>query len=236
MTYRRIEEIKDLDVSTDDSSSHQARTQGTKTPTGNLESDKKRSSLFPKPRPPPKHPDDEDDISQYSRVQIIDTSFRIQQALEDRALPGVRRLTVQDLEDPESLAIYLATAYGLPEADCLVILQECGPQLQDIKAELKSLVYDESEDVIIEDPEGCIIGTLRTSGMTPEERIQAILSDFNAQRKHESPPRSEGEDDGAASSSKKSGRYGVAAHAYQYDNGIFIRDEDGKDIRLYYYS
>jgi hypothetical protein len=62
-------------------------------------------------------------------VQVIDTSFRIQKARKGKALPGVTKLTMQDLQDPESLAVYLATVYGLPEEDCLVVLQECAPQL-----------------------------------------------------------------------------------------------------------
>jgi hypothetical protein len=37
----------------------------------------------------------------------------------------VTKPTLQDLQDPESLAAYLATVYGLPEEDCLAILQEC---------------------------------------------------------------------------------------------------------------
>jgi hypothetical protein len=63
-------------------------------------------------------------------VQVIDTNFRIQKARKGKALPGVTKLTLQDLQDPESLAAYLATVYGLPEEDCVVILQECAPPPQ----------------------------------------------------------------------------------------------------------
>ena len=58
-------------------------------------------------------------------MQIIDTSFQIQKAEERKIVAGIATLSVEELDDPERLAAYLATVCSLPEEDCLVALKEC---------------------------------------------------------------------------------------------------------------
>lgn len=168
LIYHRIEEVKDIDIAEDDSSSRRTD------PLGNAT---KPPPPFPRPKPPTELPDDDDDISQYARVQIIDTSFRIQEARGSEAVPGARRLTIEDLNDPETLATYLATVYGLPEADCLLIIQECGPQLQAIKAERKrrpTHAYQVGNNVIIEDELGNVLKQFVLSDHDGKDRRQQL--------------------------------------------------------------
>lgn len=168
LIYHRIEEVKDIDIAEDDSRSRRTD------PLGNAT---KPPPPSPRPKPPPGLPDDDDDISQYVRVQIIDTSFRIQEARGSEAVPGARRLTIEDLNDPETLATYLATVYGLPETDCLLIIQECGPQLQAIKAERKrrtTHAYQFGNNVIIEDELGNVLKQFVLSDHDGKDRRQQL--------------------------------------------------------------
>jgi len=128
----------------------QASTASTSTTPSTSPSDRQNEKLpisFPRPRPPAKPQDEDDDIGNYSRVQIIDTSFRIQKVRKSKALPGVQ-LTPQDLQDLESLAAYLATVYGLPEEDCLVILQESVPHLRLIVEEVRVASNSERPEML----------------------------------------------------------------------------------------
>lgn len=130
LTYRRIEEIQEIPVLKEDSQPQPRTAVPQATPKG------EHKVLAPLPRPRPLKPQsDDDDISHYSRVQIIDTSFQIQKAGESKIVAGIATLSVQDLDDPERLAAYLATVCGLPEEDCLVALRECETQLLAMRAE-----------------------------------------------------------------------------------------------------
>ena len=118
LTYRRIEEIQEIPI-LEEGSQPQPRTAVPQaTPKGEYK------VLAPLPRPRPLKPqNDDDNISNYSRVQIIDTSFQIQKAGESKIVAGIATLSVQDLDDPERLAAYLATVCGLSEEDCLAALR-----------------------------------------------------------------------------------------------------------------
>jgi len=119
LTYRRIEEIQEIPVLREDSQPQPRTAVPQATPRG------EHKVLAPLPRPRPLKPqNDDDDISRYSRVQIIDTSFQIQNAGESKIAAGIATLSAQDLDDPERLAAYLATVCGLPEEDCLVALKD----------------------------------------------------------------------------------------------------------------
>ena len=136
LTYRRIEEIQEIPV-LEEGSQPQPRI-----PKG------EHKVLAPLPRPRPLKPqNDDDDISRYSRVQIIDTSFQIQKAGESKIVAGIATLSVQDLDDPERLTAYLATVCGLPEEDCLVALRECETQLLAIRAEFEQSLAHDVEDI-----------------------------------------------------------------------------------------
>lgn len=130
LTYRRIEEIQEIPI-LEEGSQPQPRTAVPQaTPKG------EHKVLAPLPRPRPLKPqNDDDDISHYSHVQIIDTSFQIQKAGESKIVAGIATLSMQDLDDPECLAAYLATVCGLPEEDCLVALRECETQLLAIRVQ-----------------------------------------------------------------------------------------------------
>ena len=80
-------------------------------------------------------------------MQIIDTSFQIQKAGESKIVGGTATLSVQDLDDPERLAAYLATVCGLPEEDCLVALKECETQLLAIRAEFEQSLANDAESI-----------------------------------------------------------------------------------------
>jgi hypothetical protein len=149
LTYRRIEEIQEIPI-LEEGSQPQSRTAVPQaTPKG------EHKVLAPLPRPRPLKPqNDDDDISHYSRVQIIDTSFQIQRAGESKIVAGIATLSVQDLDDPERLAAYLATVCGLPEEDCLVALRECETQLLAIRAEFEQSLANDVEgmvDVVTDD-------------------------------------------------------------------------------------
>ena len=155
LTYCRIEEIQEISV-LEEGSQPQPRTAVPQaTPKG------EHKVLAPLPRPRPLKPqNDDDDISRYSRVQIIDTSFQIQKAGESKIAAGIATLSVQDLDDPECLAAYLATVCGLPEEDCLVALRECETQL--IRVEFEQSLADDVEgmaDVFIDDERSLISWT-----------------------------------------------------------------------------
>ena len=157
--YCRIEEIQEIPV-LEESSQPQPRTAVPQaTPKG------EHKVLAPLPRPRPLKPqDDDDDISRYSRVQIIDTSFQIQKAEESKIVAGIVTLSVQDLDDPECLAAYLATVCGLPEEDCLVALRECETQLLAIRAEFEQSLANDAEgtaDVFTDDKSSLISRILR---------------------------------------------------------------------------
>ena len=108
LTYRRIEEIQEIPVLEEDSQPQPRTAVPQVTPKG------EHKILAPLPRPRPLKPQsDDDDISRYSRVQIIDTSFQIQKAGESKTAAGIAALSVQGLNDPERLAAYVATVYGL---------------------------------------------------------------------------------------------------------------------------
>jgi hypothetical protein len=86
LTYRRIEEIQDIPV-LEEGSQPQPRTVAPQaTPKGEY----KVLASLPRPRPL-KPQNDDDDISRYSRVQIIDTSFQIQKAGESKIVAGVAK-------------------------------------------------------------------------------------------------------------------------------------------------
>lgn len=152
INYRRIEEIKDMIVLEEGQSTQnsQASPASTSTPPSASSPNRQNEKLptsFPRSRPPPKPQDEEDDIGSYSRVQIIDTSFRIQKVRKGKALPGML-LTPQDLKDLERLAAYLATIYGLHEEDCLVVLQEMPDILAEQAEQLASFKDYYSQDEI----------------------------------------------------------------------------------------
>ena len=108
--YRRIEEIREIGIQEED-----------------FQTPKRRKGLpAPSPRPkPPRPQDDEDDISHYTRVQVIYTKFRVQTAEGNNMGAVLATLHQQDLENTELLSEYLATVCGLSEEDCLAALKEC---------------------------------------------------------------------------------------------------------------
>lgn len=114
LTYRRIEEIKEIGIEDGDS---QLRLQ---------QKLSKSSQRLPQP------PDDEDDISLYMRVHIIDTRFRVLKAGGN--LTAAVTLSLQDLEDAECLALFLAKDYGLSEEDCLAALTDHHVDFRAIRA------------------------------------------------------------------------------------------------------
>jgi hypothetical protein len=154
LTYRRIEEIQEIPVLEED---YQPQPR-TAVPQSNPKGEHKVLAPLPKPRPL-KPQNDDDDISRYSRVQIIDTSFQIQMVGESKIAAGIVTLSVQDLDDPERLAAYLATVCGLPEEDCLVALRECETQLLAIRAEFEQSLANNVEgtaDVFTDDESSLI--------------------------------------------------------------------------------
>jgi hypothetical protein len=159
LTYRRIEEIQEIPVLEEDSQPQPRTAVPQSAPKG------EHKILEPLPGPRPLKPqNDDDDISRYSRVQIIDTSFQIQKAGESKIAAGIATLSVQDLDDPERLAAYLATVCGLPEEDCLVALRECETQLLAIRAEFEQSLANDVEgmaNVFIDDESSFISRTRR---------------------------------------------------------------------------
>ena len=140
LTYCRIEEIQEIPV-LEESSPPQPRTAVPQAAP---------KVLAPLLRPRPLKPqNDDDDISRYSRVQIIDTSFQIQKAGESKIVAGIATLSVEELDDPERLAAYLATVCGLPEEDCLVALKECETQLLAIRAESNNTFPIEPDNALL---------------------------------------------------------------------------------------
>ncbi|KAH8803394.1 nucleoside phosphorylase domain-containing protein [Xylogone sp. PMI_703] len=99
------------------------------------------------PKPPKPH-DNGDDICYYSRVQVIDTKFRVQKAEESNKVAVVATLRLQDLENTEPLSERLAKTCGLSERDCQAALKECNRyfrvvrllHLQDELSELEGLL------------------------------------------------------------------------------------------------
>jgi hypothetical protein len=173
LTYRRIEEIQEIPI-LEEGSQPQPRTAVPQaTPKGEYK------VLAPLPRPRPLKPqNDDDDISHYSRVQIIDTSFQIQRAGESKIVAGITTLSVQDLDDPERLAAYLATVCGLPEEDCLVALRECETQLLAIRAEFEQSLANDVEGMadVFTDDERSFISRWQSS----VERHTAMTSPSSA--------------------------------------------------------
>ena len=114
-------------------------------------------------------------------MQIIDTSFQIQKAGESKIAAGIATLSVQDLDDPERLAAYLATVCGLPEEDCLVALRGCETQLLGIRAEFEQSLANDVEgmaDVFTNDESSFISRTRRWQSSV--ERHTAMTSPLSA--------------------------------------------------------
>ncbi|KAH9225073.1 hypothetical protein DL95DRAFT_452788 [Leptodontidium sp. 2 PMI_412] len=149
LTYRRIEEIQEVDITEGDSSPRPDKSPQPKRP----EARKEKSNLqseFPRPRPKPQRSGGADEeIRSYKRVQIIDTSFLIRRAskgdkYKTRQESRKAALTVHDLQDLELVAAYLSDVYGLPEEECLEALQgaEAGAQLAAILEAYEQTVTD----------------------------------------------------------------------------------------------
>jgi len=145
LTYRRIEEIQEIPVLEEDSQP-QPRTAVPQAP-------------LPRPRPL-KPQNDDDDISRYSRVQIINTSFQIQKAGES-IIAEIATQLVQGLDDPEPIAAYLATCC-LPE-DSLVAISKCVTQLLAIMAEFEQSLANDVEGTadVFTDNESSLISRTR---------------------------------------------------------------------------
>lgn len=180
LTYRRIEEIQEIPVLEEDSQPQLGTAVPQATPKG------KHKNLAPLPRPRPLKPqNDDDDISRYSRVQVIDTSFQIQKAGESKIAAGIATLSMQDLDDPECLAAYLATVCGLPEEDCLVALGECETQLLAIRAEFEQSLANDVEgmvNVFTDDERSFISRTRRRQSSV--ERHTAMTLPLSAFTRH----------------------------------------------------
>ncbi|KAJ6445618.1 Casein kinase II subunit beta-2 [Purpureocillium lavendulum] len=85
-----------------------------------------------------------DDIRQYRRVQVIDTSFQIDKAGNHSSRSNRRiLLTAQDLQETDFLARRLAQVSGLSVADCLTILKDSELTLSSILGELTPPVDEE---------------------------------------------------------------------------------------------
>jgi len=140
LTYRHIEEIQEIPVLEEDSQPQPRIAVPQATPKGEhkILAPLLRLRLL-------KLQNDDDDISRYSRVQIINTSFQIQKAGESKIIVDIATLLMQDLDDPEPIAAYLETC-GLPEEDCLLALRKCVTQL--------ITVIDEFEQSLANDVEG----------------------------------------------------------------------------------
>lgn len=128
--YRRIEEIQEIGVEKDSETASQSTA---------YQTPRRRESLpVPSPRPrPPKSQNDDDDISDYTRVRVINTRFRVQEINEGNM--GAVRATVhlRDLKDTEWLSEYLATTCSISKEDCLAALKECDAQLLAVIAGLE---------------------------------------------------------------------------------------------------
>ena len=174
LTYRRIEEIQEIPI-LEEGSQPQPRTAVPQaTPKGEY------TVLAPLPRPRPLKPqNDDDDISHYSRVQIIDTSFQIQKAGESKIVAGIATLSVQDLDDLERLAAYLATVCGLPEEDCLVALKECETQPLAMRAEFEQSLANDAggtADVFTNDESSLISRIRRCQSSVERPNFEGIIS------------------------------------------------------------
>lgn len=121
LTYRRIEEIQDINLTNETPRPKTApvRKQSDIPNTGS-----KLPETFPRPRPKPQsNRTADEEIRSYKRVQVIDTKFRLQKAKRQEPASELSKatLTVQDLQDLERLAAYLADVYGLPEEEAVKI-------------------------------------------------------------------------------------------------------------------
>ena len=133
--------------------------------------------------------------------------------------------------------------------------------------------YEEGDDVVVEDKEGNVVDTIDTREMSTNEKVEAIEKARNrltkdesgnfAKHKHESHPRTEGEEmeqnvekavlpksmrhrfdqwkafgrrkEGGveASAPKEAEKKRGPAHAYQFGNTVIVEDEDGEVIKTY---
>ncbi|KAF1957291.1 hypothetical protein CC80DRAFT_41839 [Byssothecium circinans] len=124
LMYQRIEEIQGIRVQKEDFQTP-SRSAAYRT------SNRGQSPPIPSPRPRPLKPQDgEDDISNYTRVQIIDTRFRVQKVGESNMVAVLATLRLQDLQNTGRLAAYLASVCGLAEDDCLAALKECDAEIE----------------------------------------------------------------------------------------------------------
>ncbi|UKZ82702.1 hypothetical protein TrVFT333_010497 [Trichoderma virens FT-333] len=88
------------------------------------------TQIPPLARPrPPKSDDEDDDITRYKRIRVVNTNFQLRRIEEGRTTSGHITVTLQNLTDTECLADYLSKTYGVPEVDCLAALEECKPIL-----------------------------------------------------------------------------------------------------------
>ncbi|UNI15169.1 hypothetical protein JDV02_001732 [Purpureocillium takamizusanense] len=88
----------------------------------------------------PQHYTAEDDISQYRRVSVIDTTFQIDKASCQNGTASPRMLlTAKDLHEVEALARRLALVSGLSVSDCSALLQDYELTLSSIRDEFEAV-------------------------------------------------------------------------------------------------
>ncbi|KAL4901254.1 hypothetical protein BDW74DRAFT_160559 [Aspergillus multicolor] len=121
LIYRRIEEVHEIGIVESSPHAHRVPAIPHEKHVQNV------PAVFPRPRSLSNYRGD-DDIGQYSRVQIIETSFKFHEIKNNTQRAGIQSLSLSDINDLESLAAYLAEVHGLPEQDCEMALRDCGPQ------------------------------------------------------------------------------------------------------------
>ena len=149
--------------------------------------------------------------------------------------------------------------------------REHSPVPKDRPADVE--VYDEGDDIVVEDEEGNVVETIDAKEMSTGEKAEAIEKARNrltkdesgnfAKHKHESHPRTEGDEmeedveqavlpksmrqrfdqwkgfgrrkegEGEPFAPKKPERKRGPAHAYQFGNTVIVEDEDGEVIKKY---